>query len=154
MDIKAATVNGLKSACSIFLQDLEALPEEAFCATFGKATRTVADIVYEVNLVNDHIGMVIRGEEPFEWPDGMWIKAPEDFKTKETVVNAFKLSSEKIIATAESFSDEDLEGTVETEHGPRTRFERCRFMGVHLWYHSGQLNFIQTILGDTEWHWK
>ncbi len=40
----------------MFLQDLEALPESAFEASFGGVTRTIPDIVYEVNLVNDHVG--------------------------------------------------------------------------------------------------
>jgi len=154
MDLKANAVNTVKGAAGVFLQDLQALPEEAFCQCFGPVTRTVADLVYEVNLVNDHVGMVLRGEEPFDWPEGGWIKAPEDFRDKETVVSAFQKSSAKIVETIEAFTLEDLEGTVETEHGERTRFSRCQFMALHMWYHSGQLNFIQTLRGDVEWHWK
>lgn len=40
-----------------------------------------------------------------------------------------------------------------TEHGETDRSERCRFIALHVWYHSGQLNFIQTLLGDDDWHW-
>lgn len=136
------------------MKDLQALPEDAFSKSFGPATRTVADIVYEVNLVNDHVGMVIRGEEPFDWPEEEWIKAPPDFKTKAQVIDAFEKSSQKIIATAEGFSHEQLEKPFETEGKETTRYERCRFMTVHLWYHSGQLNFIQTLLGDDAGHWN
>ena len=144
----------LRNACKLFRQDLEALPEEAFVQRFGPATRTVADIVYEVDLVNDHVGMVIRGERPFDWPGGTYLKAPEDLRTKEAVLDAFRVSSKRIVATAEAFSPEELAATIETEHGPTTRAERCRFMTLHLWYHSGQLNFIQTLRGDDAWHWK
>ena len=98
MDAKAIGTNSLKGACRVFLQDLNAIPAEAFAKSFGPSCRTIADIVYEVNLVNDHIGMVIRGEEPFEWPEGGWITAPEDFSSKETVVAAFEASSNKIMA--------------------------------------------------------
>lgn len=153
MDIKAVVLNSFKGASEIFLKDLQALPEDAFDHRFGGTARTVADIVYEVNLVNDHIGMVLRGEEPFAWPDGGWIKAPEGFRGKEAVVAAFETSSNRILATIEGFSEADLEATVETEHGARTRFQRCQFMALHLWYHSGQLNFMQTLLGDDAWHW-
>ncbi len=138
----------------MFLQDLQALPEEAYSQSFGPVCRTVADIVYEVILVNDHIGMVLRGEEPFEWPDKGWIKAPEEFRGKDVVIDAWEKSCEKIVATAEAFSDAELEETVETEQGPRTRTERFRFIGLHTWYHMGQLNFIQTLRGDDAWHWK
>jgi len=154
MEAKTIAANGLKSACKLILQDLQALPEEAFDKSFGTKTRTVADIVYEVNLVNDHIGMVIRGETPFDWPEDGWIKAPENFRSKDVVVDAFEKSSKRIVETVEAFSPEEIEETIQTEDGEKTRFERCRFMALHMWYHSGQLNFIQTLLGDDGWHWK
>jgi hypothetical protein len=154
MDAKAIAANGLKSACKLILQDLQALPEEAYDKTFSAKTRTVADIIYEVNLVNDHIGMVIRGEQPFDWPEEAWIKAPPEFRSKEVVVESFERSSERIVATVEGFSPEQIEETIKTDEGETTRFERCRFMTLHMWYHSGQLNFIQTLLGDDAWHWK
>jgi len=154
IDLKATAGNGLKNACNLIRQDLQALPEDAFDQSFGGSSRTVADLVYEVILVNDHVGLVIRGEEPFDWPDDGWIKAPDDFRTKDVVLKGFEKSSEKIIATVEALSTEELEGTVQTEHGLRTRFQRCQFITLHMWYHSGQLNFIQTLLGDDGWHWK
>jgi len=153
MDSKQIAVNGLKGACKMLLQDLEAIPDEVFSRSFGPKVRTIADIIYEVNMVNDHVGLTIRGEELFDWPEG-WIKAPEGFASKETVIEAFKKSSERIIATAESFSSEQMEETIsDGEGGTTNRFERCRFMALHLWYHSGQMNYIQTIIGDDGWHW-
>ena len=144
----------LRKACANFSKDLHALPETAFAHQFGEKTRTVADIVYEVILVNDHVGMCIRGEEPFDWPESQWITAPNDFNTKSVVVEAFDASAAKITETADSFSEEDLKVAVQTEHGETNRSERLRFMALHLWYHSGQLNFIQTLLGDDGWHWN
>lgn len=154
MDIQKVAVNPLRSACNVFLKDLRALPEEAFQQNFGGKSRTVADIVYEVNLVNDHIGLTIRGEELFPWPENGWIRAPQGFEGKEVVIAAFEKSADKIVATAESFSAEQLEETILSDEQETTRFERCRFMALHLWYHAGQLNYIQTLLGDEEWHWK
>lgn len=143
----------VKSAFKIVRDDLEALPADAFDKKFGEKTRTVADIVYEINLVNDHIGLTIRNEELFPWPEGGWITAPEDFRAKETVVAAFSQSSERFIQTVEGFSEEQFLEPIMSDDRETNRFERCRFVAVHLWYHCGQLNFIQTILGDDEWHW-
>lgn len=152
MDVKNTALSGLKSAFHLFLRDLEALPEDAFAKSFGGKARTVADMVYEVNLVNDHIGLNLRGEPLFDWPEG-WIFAPEGARTKDAVLQSFKSSSDRILATIEGMTAEDLEATIQTDSGETTRFERCRFMTVHCWYHSGQLNFIQTLLGDDQWHW-
>ncbi len=149
-----APSKALRWVCDCFLNDLKALPESAFSQEFGGKARLLADIVYEVNLVNDHIGMVIRNEDPFSWPEGQWIKAPESFAGKDHIVAAFEASSARILATAEGLSDADLQTTVMTEWGERTREERIRFMAWHVGYHDGQLNFIQTLLGDDGWNWS
>ena len=153
MDVQPVALNSLKSAFRLFRQDLEALPEEAFTQEMGGKARTVADIVYEVNLVNDDITANMRGEGCAEWPEG-WIKAPEGCRTKQEVIAAFDASSQAVLAQVEAYSEHDIIAKVTTEHGETDRFERCRFMAMHTWYHSGQLNFIQTLLGDDAWHWS
>ena len=152
MELKPIVVKSLKGSRDLFLKDLEALPEDAYGKSLGGTARTVADIVYEVNLVNDHVGLVIRSEKAFDWPEG-WIKAPANLQTKDLVIESFKKSMEKIINTAESFSEAQLEEKFKTDEGETTRFERLRFITLHNWYHSGQLNFIQTLMGDDTWHW-
>jgi hypothetical protein len=154
MEMQTVATKGLARAFKNFATDLEALPEDTFTKNFGPKTRTVADIVYEVNLVNDHIGHGLRSEEAFDWPEGDWIKAPVGFDTKEAVVNGFKKSSEKILQTVGAYTDSNLEEKVPNEGSETTKGERCRFMTLHLWYHSGQLNFIQTLVGDDGWHWE
>jgi uncharacterized damage-inducible protein DinB len=154
VNLKAAAIRGLKGSSRMILQDLAALPEDAFDKSFGEKTRTVADMIFEVNLVNDHVGMVIRGEEPFAWPEDGYVKAPPDFRGKELVIAAFEESSERIIATVEAFSEAHVEEIIEVDGQDTTRFDRCQFVIRHMWYHSGQLNFIQTLLGDDGWHWS
>jgi hypothetical protein len=153
VDAKTIGTKGLESACRIFLQDLEALPAECFDKCLGGKARTVADIVHEVNLVNDHVGLGLRGEKQFDWPEG-WVTAPADCRSKEDVIASFKDSSAKAIATVESFTPEQFVAKILDEGKETTPFERVRFMTLHLWYHIGQLNFIQTLLGDDGWNWK
>jgi uncharacterized damage-inducible protein DinB len=153
MDLQSNAHDMLKASFSLFRKDLEALPEEAYEHRFGGTTRTIPDIVYEVNLVNDHVGMVMRGEEPFDWPEGAWIFAPASFRGKSAILEAFNQSAERTLQTVSAMTSADLEGQVETEHGPTSRFERCQFMSQHMWYHSGQLNFMQSLLGDDQMHW-
>ncbi len=150
--LKARALKDLKGAFYLYLTDLQTTPEEAFTRDFGGKSRTISDMTYEVNLVLDHVGLTIRGEELFEWPEG-WVKAPPDYKTKDAVIAAFTKSSDRIVETVEALSESALFGIVNTERGETTRFERCQFMALHTWYHSGQLNFIQTLLGDDNLHW-
>ncbi|MEZ5162672.1 MAG: DinB family protein [Fimbriimonadaceae bacterium] len=154
MTHKESVLARLNWAFSSFGQDLAALPEDAFDKGFGEKTRTVADIVYEVNLVNDHIGMTIRDEDPFEWPEGGWLKAPEGEKIKDVVIANFEKSRAKTMETAESFSEEDLLKKIQTDQGDSNILGQLYFIAWHVGYHSGQLNYIQTLIGDDGWHWS
>ena len=151
-DVKTIAFNMVKGSFHLLSKDLENLPDEAYSQSFGPACRTVADLIYEVNMVNDHVGLTIRGEELFDWPEG-WIKAPADFQSKDAVIAGFKSSSEKFLATIEGFSEADMLTPLLSDGKETNRFERCRFVALHNWYHSGQLNFIQTLLGDGAFHW-
>lgn len=153
MDSKAIAVNGFRSAREAVLADLNSLPEEAFDRRFGGKARTVADIVHEINTVNDHLVYSIRGEAPPEWTAKGWITAPDDRREKAAAITAFDQSSARFLEALEALKPEQLADKVSTEHGETDKFERARFAATHLWYHSGQFNFIQTLLGDDDWHW-
>jgi uncharacterized damage-inducible protein DinB len=153
MDIKETTLKSLHRSFSFFLKDLENLPEDVFSRSLGGKARTVADIVHEVNLTNDALRLSLLGAPVFDWPKG-WVLAPEAVRAKDIVIQSFRTSSEQVIQTVAQMSLEDLEATIQTDYEEATRAEHCRSMMVHLWYHSGQLNFIQTLLGDEASHWS
>ena len=142
----------LKNTFRLFLIDLEALPEEAYDKSFGPKVRTIADIVHEINVVTDEVVKVIQGGYDGPMAEG-WIKAPEGLRTKATAIEAFKKSSETALAIVEGFTPEDMQVTVKNQEGEATREAECRFMNLHAWYHLGQLNYVQTLLGDDKWHW-
>lgn len=154
MDLHASAVRTFTRACDLLLKDLEALPETAFGQKFGNEARTVADITYEVILVNRHVGITLRKEEPFAWPDDGWITAPEGCRTKEECMSAFQSMKDELLQTLESLKIRSMDEAIQTETGESTIYAQCNFMCLHMWYHSGQLNFIQTLLGDKEWHWQ
>lgn len=152
MDTRTITIRSLNGICRNLVSDLELLPEDAFTKSFGPKSRTVADFVHEVNLVNDHVGLTLRKEALFPWPEG-WVTAPANMQTKQAVIDACKVSCDKILATAEGMTSQEMETTIQTEDGETTPFERFRFITLHMWYHAGQINFIQGMLGDDVFHW-
>lgn len=150
---KQEIIDNLKGSFSILEKDLNAMPEELIAKSLGGKARTVADIVYELIVVNDHIGATIRDENPAPWAFKGWITAPADFQTKEVVLAGLLASRDRFINGVEQMSEETLAGTVTTEHGDSTRASRCRFVALHNWYHSGQFNFMQSLSGDDGWNW-
>lgn len=143
----------MKGAIGLLRKDLEALSQEAIFKVFNAETRTVADIIYEVCLVNDHLGMCLRGEEPFEWPETGFIRAPEGLDSKEKLQAHFEGSCQTFLSTLQGMSSQQLAEIIEIDGSQVTRYSRFRFAASHMWYHSGQLNFVQTLFGDTAFHW-
>ncbi len=150
---KQEIIDNLKGSFSLLEKDLNAMPEELIVKSLGGKARTAADIIYEIIVVNDHIGATIRDENPAPWADDGWITAPADFQTKGAVVAGILACRDRFIGGVENMTEETLAGTVQTEHGESTRAARCRFVALHNWYHSGQLNYIQSLNGDDGWNW-
>ena len=150
---KTEIIENLKGSFSLLEKDLNAMPEDLIVKSLGGKARTAADVIYEIIVVNDHIGATIRGENPAPWTFEGWITAPADFQSKEVIITGLLASRDRFISGVEAMSEEDLAGTVKTEHGESTRASRCRFVALHNWYHSGQLNYIQALTGDDGWHW-
>lgn len=155
MSAKEAALKNFTSAHEILVKDINALPEEAMTKNWGGKSRTVADIIYEIVQVNAHLGATIRGDDPGPWPFemGTWITAPADGQSKEAIVASLTAINEKLIADIERFSEEEMAADVTTEHSTAPRVDRYRFLAMHMMYHSGQLNFMQAMLGDDGWHW-
>jgi len=151
-ELKQISLNSLGWGLKTFRQDLDALPPEAFEKKFGGKARTVADYVYEVNLVNDHIRLTITNQDLFPFSEG-WLYAPEGQRSKEEVIGAFDQSSEKFVEAINGFTEDQMLEPIKSDDEETTRAERCRFVCWHLAYHSGQINYVQTLLGDDGWHW-
>ncbi|MBL8059831.1 MAG: DinB family protein [Chthonomonas sp.] len=154
MDIATVAKTSLENAINIVSKDLNALPEEAFTKSFGGQARTVADIVYELNVVNDYFGALLRGESPPPFdPSQGWIKAPADFNQKSEIIAAFDAAAKRAKETVDAMTVEELSKPIEGDDAGRTVYNRASMLSTHLMYHSGQFNFIQTMLGDGDWHW-
>jgi hypothetical protein len=159
---KMMTMIGAQETCrsavrdgyKILLMDLEAVSEKAFSGSLGGCARNASDLMYEVCLVNEHIRLTVCGEELFDWPSGGWLKAPVHLVGKEAIITHVTESRDTLLASIERFTDTQMLEPFQDEGRTTTRFERYQFISHHMWYHSGQLNFMQTLLGDDQWHWS
>jgi hypothetical protein len=81
------------------------------------------------------------------------VRVPEEYTGKEQLLEMLNASLDRMAEGIAAASDEQLAEPSGPEEGAWPRSEFCRLAGVHLWYHSGQINYIQTMLGDDQWHW-
>jgi hypothetical protein len=153
VNTKDKTLGSVTRVFRFFQQDIENLPEEVFVKSLGGKARTVADIAYEVRLTNERLCRDLLRQPSTDTPSG-WAVAPEELYTKKATRRSFQASAEAVVQILEGMSVEEIEEVVPGVLGEASRADHCRSMTVHLFYHSGQLNFIQTLLGDSDIHWS
>jgi hypothetical protein len=152
VDLKENLVRNLDSALKHYTQDLEALPEEALLNAPAPAARAAIDYSYEVAFVNRHIAGVLRGESP-AWPemDG-WMTCPDPLRNKAAIIEEVNSSVEVLKASLGDDVAREMPNPM--GEGTRTAFDVASFMAMHMNYHDGQLNLLQSIHGDGEMNWK
>ncbi len=82
-----------------------------------------------------------------------WVRAPESYKNKATAIVDFEDSIRELVDALGQVTDERLRAPVETPFGALPLARLAEIVPRHIMYHSGQLNYIQTWLGDEVFHW-
>jgi len=90
---------------------------------------------------------IIRGG-PAEWPEAK----DEDYPTREAMVELLDASLAEFAAALDTVTEEQLNETREVFWGQESVRNLLWINYWHSVYHAGQLNYIQTMLGDTEMH--
>lgn len=154
LDLKEYTLKNLDKSTACYVQDLEAMSDEACTNKPNGVGRSAIDYTYEVTFVNRMLATRMRGEEPPEWPwnDG-WAVAPEGY-TRQQAIDDLKQSSEELKSLIQNMDESQLRTQTEMPDGRVTSpFERANFAALHMMYHDAQLNYCQAMNGDLEIHW-
>ncbi|MBM3500757.1 MAG: DinB family protein [Armatimonadetes bacterium] len=77
---------------------------------------------------------------------------PEDYPTREALTELVQASETGFLASIGGLSEADLEQKRQVFWGEETVRDLMWMGMIHTNYHVGQLNYIQTLWGDTEMH--
>jgi hypothetical protein len=143
-------------AYTVFAKDLKALPDDKLNAGCGESGRAPLHIAAECGLVNQRVAGYLRGEE-------LPRPSPEEreallcsFDTREKALAFLEEGTQTLLKALEEL-DENTLGDVDEkffEGMPMSRFSVAQLPAVHMMYHDGQLNYIQTLYGDKQMHWR
>jgi hypothetical protein len=145
-------VADMQGPANLFALDISAMPEEMLGACPGGKARCAYDLIYEVTEFNNYVAERVSGREGNLESDG-WVRAPESFRSKDAALEQFKASMAALSSALLAVDAEALEAIAPSPFG---ELPLSRFAGIaprHMMYHSGQLNYIQTIYGDDAFHW-
>lgn len=154
VDARAYLGGWLQGLTGMYTADIQAIPDDQWNATHGGCTKSARDVTA------DAIGMLDWTTEALK---GNVIGLQESYVTEQLkgVCGTKDGACAKLASASKAFaealasaSDDALNGMVT----PPWQMDAPLFMIAqiavsHLWYHDGQLNYIQCLLGDDQVHW-
>jgi len=134
-----------------------AMPEDKIDWKPMEHGRTVLDQLQEVAQATTFFSAVLEKKGDPQFSAEHWEQAREARKAWDTLdkcEEVCKANTEKLFELIRGLSEEDLDTTIKFEGSDRdySLAEVMSFHQTHLNYHHGQLNYMQTLYGDTENH--
>lgn len=155
VDYKGQLVGWIHGLTGMLVADINALPEEALTKSFGGVTRPtnelIADAIGLANWITGHLtgnpGGGI-GEEDY-------IKAfTAKMATKDAAIAEVKRVCGAFADAVAAASDDTLNTVITTPWGMESSiYSLSHIAASHIWYHDGQINYIQALNGDEKVHW-
>ncbi|HLO98381.1 MAG TPA: hypothetical protein VK171_07295, partial [Fimbriimonas sp.] len=129
--------------------DINAIPDDKWTSTFGGVSTSAMDAA------RDAVNLLLWATETIKGGTGASMEGLSvDCSTKANAVAALASAGEGFCAALAAASDETL-NTIATPpwQMPAPIFMLAQIAVSHVWYHDGQLNYIQMLLGDEKVHW-
>ena len=154
IDAKGYLSGGLSGLTNMYQADIRAIPEEQWLATHGGVTRSASEATA------DAIGLLNWTTEALKGnvivADGSLItdEIKSACSTRDGASAALSGAAQAFSAALAATSDDALNTPVTPPWRMDTPLYMLAEIAVsHLWYHDGQLNYIQSLLGDDKVHW-
>lgn len=150
IDARGYLSGWLNGLTGMFTADINAIPDDKWNVNFGGCTRPASELTADALSLLDWVTKVLEGNKDAEYNEGI----KDDCATKSGAIAKLHSLSEGFGKALVAASDEALGETIM----PPWQMEAPLFMIAqiavsHIWYHDGQLNYIQCLLGDDKVHW-
>lgn len=142
----------IQASVGFYVNDLKALKEGAYATPFTENVRSVQQVTAEVINFNTMTVETLNGRDAnWEALDQEAVEASID--TIEKAIVELNSSVAKVCAAIQQNSDSLGEVVNAAWGSPASKFIQANVVASHLWYHDGQICFIQQLQGDKEFHW-
>lgn len=140
-------------ARQLFAADINSMTPELLSTTHGGESRCGFDFLYELVGFFGTFGDLLKtGPSDIEGPRG-WIRAPKEFHDKVAATAALNKAADEFVEVFSDYQGDFINDVFHSPVGPFTPLAMANLAVWHMMYHSGQLNYIQTIHGDAGFHW-
>ncbi len=136
--------------------NLETTPDDRINWSPSPTSRTPIEIVVHASMGTAGIHGMLQGK-PFPFSGTAELDAhsrseEKGFTTREQVLGHLEKTSGEYLAWLDTLTPEDVASTWEAPFGSFPMSNAITFAADHLRNHAGQIEYIQTIYGDRDWH--
>ena len=153
IDARGHLVGWVQGLAGMYCADIKAIPDDKWTVSFGGCTRPANE------LTADAMGLVVfctkhlKGEDPGDYMEAMTCMSGE-IATKDAAIAKVQAICGAFCEAVASASDETLNREIMPPwQMPTSLYSLSQMAASHIWYHDGQLNYIQCLLGDEKVHW-
>lgn len=148
--IKEIAKSGVMQQAELLVKDTKFIPEEKFAFCPLGCAKTAKDILAEIANGNIMFADVFTGAES----DESFGKRVAQASTLADLGELVMESAAAVVDAIDSLDEADLDREVKMPWGATFPLWQAILLPVsHMTYHDGQINYIQTLLGDSGFHW-
>jgi len=135
---------------------LETTPDNKVNWSPSPSSRTPIEVVAHAAMSTTGIHCMLVGKpmpasNPSEM-DSSSRASEKEYKTREQVIALLNQTSNDYLAWLDSLTPEQVSSTVNSDFGSFPMAAAITFPADHLRGHAAQIDYIQTIYGDRDWH--
>ena len=138
------------------VKDLATTPDDKINWSPSSTCRTPLHLVAHAAMSIPGMQGMLEGKPfPFSGPeelDTFSRNKEKEFTTREQVLDLLETNSDGYLAFLDSLTPEQLASNWEMPFGSFPMTSAITFIADHLRCHAGQLEYVQTIYGDLDWH--
>lgn len=154
IDARGALAGWLAGLVDMYTKDIKAIPADKWEASFGGCTRPANELTADAIALLDWTTDALKGNvrDNYGMDDINAMKAK--CKDQDAACSQLASSAQAFSAALVAASDEALNSMVTPPWKMDAPLYILANIAVsHIWYHDGQLNYIQALLGDDKVHW-
>lgn len=152
IDAKGYLIGWLGALTGMMIADIGAIPDDRWCGTHGGCSRPGPALIADTVSMLDWVTAALKGEQIQPFGDMESITAK--FSDKGAAIASLTDCTTAFSAAFTSASDETLNTAIPAPWGATVPLFMLGQIAVnHIWYHDGQLNYVQCLLGDDQIHW-
>src|SRR5579862_9382350 len=154
IDARGYLIGWLKGVTSMFAADINAIPDDKWTGTFGGCTRPTNELTADAVSLILWCTEAIKGNLGGDSEGSMMKALTTEFASKAVAIAKLTEATDALAAALATASDETLNTVVTPPwQMPAPLFIIAQITVSHIWYHDGQLNYVQCLLGDDKIHW-